>query len=110
MTSAGTTLNTRFTLHNYSSPSPTVDATVQTSNAQLPAILAIAKAYGMKSLDKVNGEGPMNLNLGAAGPVKSLTSAEIMHTLNGTADVNFKNVTYSGANIGRELGSIAGFS
>ena len=109
VTSAGTTLNTRFTLHNYSSPSPTVDATVQASNAQLPAILAIAKAYGMKSLDKVNGEGPMNLNLRAAGPVKSLNSAEIMRTLNGTADVNFKNVTYSGANIGRELGAIAGF-
>ncbi len=107
--SGGTTLNAQFTVRNYQSPSPTVDATVRAPNAQLPAILAMAKAYGVTSLDKLSGEGTMNLNMKAAGPVKSLSSAEIMRALNGTVDLNFNNVKYSGANISHELSTIAGF-
>jgi AsmA protein len=107
--SGGTTLNTQFTVRNYQSPTPTVDATVRAPNAQLPAILAMAKAYGVTSLDKVSGEGTLNLNMKAAGPVKSLSSSEIMRALNGTADLNFNNVKYSGANISHELSTIAGF-
>ena len=107
--SGGTTLNTQFTVRNYQSPSPTVDATVRAPNAQLPAILAMAKAYGVTSLDKLSGEGTLNLNMKAVGPVKSLSSAEIMRALNGTVDLNFNNVKYSGANISHELSTIAGF-
>jgi AsmA protein len=107
--SGGTTLNTQFTVRNYQSSSPTVDATVRAPNAQLPVILAMAKAYGVTSLDKVSGEGTMNLNMKASGPVKSLSSAEIMRALNGTVDLNFNNVKYSGANISHELSTIAGF-
>ena len=109
VTSGGTTLNTQFTVHNYQAATPTIDATVRAPNAQLPAILAMAKAYGVTSVDKLNGEGTMNLNMRASGPVKSLSSAEIMRALNGTIDLNFNNVKYSGANIGRELSTIAGF-
>jgi AsmA protein len=107
--SGGTTLNAQFTVRNYQSTSPVVDATVRAPNAQLPAILSMAKAYGVTSLDKVNGEGTLNLNMKAAGPVKSLSSNEIMRALNGTADLNFNNVKYSGANISHELSTIAGF-
>ena len=107
--SGGTTINTQFTLRNYAAPSPTVNASVRASNAQLPAILSIAKAYGVTSLDKVSGAGTMNLNLRASGPLSSVTSAAIMRAVNGTADVNFNNVKYSGANVGRELSTIAGF-
>jgi AsmA protein len=107
--SGGTTLNTQFTLRNYSSPTPLVEATVRAPNAQLPAILAIAKAYGVTSLDKVSGEGTLKMDMHADGPVKSLSSTEIMRALNGTMDVNFKNVKYSGANVSKELSSIAGF-
>jgi AsmA protein len=107
--SGGTTLNTQFTLRNYSSPTPLVEATVRAPNAQLPAILAIAKAYGVTSLDKVSGEGTLKMDMHAGGPVKSLSSAEIMRALNGMMDVNFKNVKYSGANVSKELSSIAGF-
>src|SRR6202008_1294738 len=60
--SGGTTINTQFTLRNYTAPSPTVSASVRAPNAQLPAILSIAKAYGVTSLDKVSGAGTMNLN------------------------------------------------
>jgi AsmA protein len=107
--SGGTTVNTQFTIRNYASPTPQVDATMRAPNAQLPAILAMAKAYGVTSLDKVNGQGTMNLNMRASGPVKSLNSSEIMRALNGTVDLNFNNVKYSGANVSKELSSIAGF-
>jgi AsmA protein len=107
--SGGTTLNTQFALRNYSSQTPMVDATVRARNAQLPAILAMAKAYGVTSLDKVNGSGTLNLDMHAAGPVKSITAAEIMKALNGNMNLDFSNVKYSGANISHELASIAGF-
>jgi len=107
--SGGSTLNGQFTLRNYLAPSPLVDATVQAPNAQLPAILAMAKAYGVTSLDKINGAGTMNLNLRASGPLKSISTAEIMRALNGTIKVDFNNVKYSGADINHELASIAGF-
>jgi AsmA protein len=109
MVSGGTTVSTQFTMRNYSSPSPVVDATVRAPNAQLPAILALAKAYGVTSLDKVSGEGTLNLDMHAAGPVKSISGPEITKALNGTVNLNFSNVKYSGANIGHELASIAGF-
>ena len=107
--SGGTTLNVQLSAHNYLSPSPLVNASVRAPNAQLPAILAIAKAYGVTALDKVAGQGIMNLDLRAAGPVKSLSTAEIEKALNGTINVNFNDVKYSGANIGQELSTIAGF-
>jgi len=107
--SGGTTLNTQFSLHNYLSPAPMVDATVRAPNAQLPAILAMAKAYGVTSLDKVNGAGTLNLDMHAAGPIKSITATEITRALNGTVNLNFNNVKYSGADISHELASIAGF-
>jgi hypothetical protein len=107
--STGTTLNTQFTLRNYSSQTPMVDATVRAPNAQLPAILAMAKAYGVTSLDKVNGSGIVNLDMHAAGPVKSITAAEIMKALNGSMNLDFNNVKYSGADISHEFASIAGF-
>jgi AsmA protein len=109
VTSGGTTLNAQFTLRNYSSPTPIVDASVRSPNAQLPAILSIAKAYGVSALDKVSGAGTMNLDMHAAGPLKSVNTAEIVRALNGTVDLDFNNVKYSGANVSHELASIAGF-
>jgi AsmA protein len=107
--SGGTVLNSQFTLRNYSSQTPMVDATLRAPNAQLPAILAMAKAYGVTSLDKVNGSGTMNLDMHAAGPVKAITAAEVMKALNGNMNLDFNNVKYSGADISHELASIAGF-
>ena len=107
--SGGTTVNSQLTLRNYMSPSPIVDATLRAPNAQLPALLAMAKAYGMTALDKFNGEGTLKMDMHAAGPVKSISSDEIMKALNGNLNLNFANVKYSGADIGHELSSIAGF-
>jgi AsmA protein len=106
--SGGTTVNTQVTLRNYTSRT-LLDSTVRAADAQLPAILAMAKAYGVNSLDKITGEGTLNLDMYAAGPVNSISNAEIMRALNGTMNVNFTNVKYTGANIGHELSRIAGF-
>src|SRR6266850_7277167 len=107
--SGGTTLNAQLAVRNYLSPSPLVDAAVRAPNAQLPAILSLAKAYDVTALDKVSGEGTMNLDMHAAGPVKSLSKAEIIRALNGSVKLNFNNVKYSGANLSQQLSSIAGF-
>lgn len=107
--SGATKLLAQIAIHNYSTPAPTVDAAVRSANAQLPAILAIAKAYGVKAAEKVNGAGAINLDMKASGPLKSITVADITRALNGTVNLDLNDVTYSGANISQELSSIAKF-
>ncbi len=109
ITSGGTVMNAQFAVRDYVSPTAVMNAMVRASNAQLPAVLAMAKAYGVKGLDKVSGAGAVNLDMHATGPVKSITGAEITRALNGTINLNLNNVKYSGANIVQEIGSIAGF-
>jgi AsmA protein len=109
MVSGGTTVNTQFSLRNYTSKTPLVDATLKAPQAELPAILAMAKAYGVSGLDKINGAGMLALDMHAAGPLKSITSDEIMRALSGNVNLNFNNVHYSGADIGHELANIGRF-
>ncbi len=61
------------------------------------------------SLEQVTGEGTMNLDMHASGPVKSINAQEITKALNGTINLNSANVKYSGANLSHELASIGGF-
>jgi AsmA protein len=107
--SGGTTVNTQFSLRSYTSKSPLVDATLKAPQAELPAILAMAKAYGVSGLDKLNGAGTLALDMHAAGPLQSITSEEIMKALNGNVNLNFNNVRYSGVDIGHELAGIGRF-
>jgi AsmA protein len=107
--SGGTTVNTQFSLRNYTSKVPLVDATLKAPQAELPAILAMAKAYGVSGLDKLSGAGALSLDLHAAGPLQSITSDEIMRALNGNLNLNFNNVRYSGVDIGHQLASIGQF-
>jgi AsmA protein len=107
--SGGTTVNTQFSLRSYTSKTPLVDATLKAPQAELPAILAMAKAYGVGGLDKLSGSGTLSLDMHAAGPLQSITSDEIMRALNGNVNLNFNNVRYSGADIGHELASIGRF-
>jgi AsmA protein len=107
--SGGTTVNTQFSLRSYTSKTPLVDATLKAPQAELPSILAMAKAYGVSGLDKLNGAGTLSLDMHAAGPLQSITSEEIMRALNGNVNLNFNNVRYSGADIGHELASIGRF-
>src|SRR5207302_10966031 len=61
------------------------------------------------SLDKVSGNGTLNVDLHASGPVKAVNSADIMKARNGTAVLDLNNVKYSGANVSNELSKIARF-
>jgi hypothetical protein len=107
--SGGTTVNTEFTLQQYLSNNPTVNATVKAPNAQLQNVLSMARAYGIKGLDKISGNGTINLDMHAIGPLKSLNSESIMRALNGTTTLNIANLRYTGVDLGHELGGIAGF-
>lgn len=106
--SGGTATNVRFAMNQYLSKNPTVDATVKAANAQLPALLAMAKAYGVTGLDPVSGSGTLNLDLHAAGPVQAASSGNLANALNGSVNMNFQDVKYSGADISHELTAIAG--
>jgi AsmA protein len=107
--SGGTTVNTQFSLRSYASKTPLVDATLKAPQAELPAILAMAKAYGLTGLDKLSGAGTLSLDMHAVGPLQSITSNEIMRALNGNVNLNFNNVRYSGVDIGHQLASIGQF-
>ena len=109
VTSGTTALNAQVGVRDYASPQSIVDVTIRAPNAQLPAILSLAKAYGVTALEKVNGAGTMNLDLHAAGAVKSFNKAEIDQALNGSVNLDFNDVKYSGANLSQQLSSIAGF-
>jgi AsmA protein len=107
--SGGTTVNTQFSLRNYTSKTPLVDATLKAPQAELPAILAMAKAYGVSGLDKLIGAGTLAVDMHAAGPLQSITSDEIMRVLNGNVNLNFNNVRYSGVDIGHQLAGVGQF-
>ena len=109
VTSGGTTLAAQFSLRQYLSKSPLMDATVRAPNAALPEVLSMAKAYGVSGLDKITGAGTLKMDLHAAGPVQNLTSAEVVKALNGTLNLNFNNVRYAGSDVGYQLASIGGF-
>jgi uncharacterized protein involved in outer membrane biogenesis len=107
--SGGTTLSTQFAVRQYLAKSPLVDASVRAPSAGLPEVLALAKAYGVKGLEKISGAGTPSLDLRAAGPVQAMTSDELTKALNGTLNLNFNNVRYSGTDIAYQLASIGGF-
>jgi AsmA protein len=109
VTSGGTTVNTQFSLKQYSSSNPQVDASLKAPQAQLPAILSMAKAWGVTGLDKLSGAGTLNLDMHAAGPLASLSSDQIMRALNGTAALNFANVRYSGVDLNHQIAQLGGF-
>ncbi len=70
-TSGATTLNGQLAVAQYTSPSPTVDATIKTVNAKLDELLNIAKAYGMDAVKGMSGSGAISLDLHATGPIKN---------------------------------------
>ena len=70
----GTTLNLQVGLQNYTSPSPLVNAKLQTSNANIGELLSIARAYGVSAVEGFDGSGQLTLNVTASGPLKN-TSA-----------------------------------
>jgi uncharacterized protein involved in outer membrane biogenesis len=71
VTSGATTLTGQMTIAQYTTPSPTVDATFKTVNAKLDELLNIAKAYGVSAVEGMSGSGAVNLDVHATGPIKN---------------------------------------
>ncbi len=108
VSSGGTTAAAQFTMTQYASNAPQVDATLRAPQAALPELLSIAKAYGMTGLDKISGAGSLGLNLRAVGPLKGISSDQVMRALDGAIDVNLNNVHYAGVDISHRLASLLG--
>ena len=70
-TSGATTLAGQMTIAQYTTPSPTVDATLKTVNGKVDELLNIAKAYGVSAVEGMSGSGAISLDLHATGPIKN---------------------------------------
>ncbi len=70
----GTTLNAQFTLTNYTGDSPGVQASLRTVNADLKALLSIARAYGAGGAGGIAGSGTLTLNMTASGPLSNASA------------------------------------
>ncbi len=106
--SGGTTATAQFAVRLYTSNTPAVDAILRAPQAALPDLLAMAKAYGVTSLDKVSGAGTLSLDMHAAGLLQSLTSDQMVKALNGTINLNFNNVRYAGVDVAHQLTALLG--
>src|SRR5271157_1795343 len=71
VTCGGTTLTGQTSIAQYSTPSPTVDATFKTVNAKVDELLGIAKAYGGSAVEGMSGSGAITIDVHAAGPIKN---------------------------------------
>src|SRR5262249_17330955 len=60
----------QFTIAEYQSSAPKLDAKINTNNAELQELLRIADAYGLSAVEGVNGSGAITLNLTVSGPIK----------------------------------------
>jgi hypothetical protein len=109
VTSGGTTLIAQFALRQYLSKSPMVDAALRASDAALPDVLSMAKAYGVTALDAISGSGKVSMEMRASGLLQTLASAEVVRTLNGTLNLNCNSMRYTGIDVGYQLASIGGF-
>ncbi len=70
-TSGATTLAGQMSIAQYTTPSPTVDATFKTVNGKVDELLNIAKAYGVSAVEGMSGSGAITLDVHAAGPIKN---------------------------------------
>jgi len=109
VTSGGTNVAVQFSVRDYMGKAPSINATLKAPNAGLPEVLSMAKAYGVTALNNVSGEGTMNLDLRAAGPVSSIASNAVMKAVNGTIAIAFNSVKYTGTDANSQLSKIAGF-
>jgi uncharacterized protein involved in outer membrane biogenesis len=69
-TAGSTNVAMKFTLTQYASPSPNIDATIRTANANVAELLNMAKAYGVSAAEGMTGSGSLNLDVHAIGPIK----------------------------------------
>jgi len=71
VTSGATTLSGQMSIAQYTTPSPTVDATFKTVHAKLDELLNIAKAFGVSAAEGMSGSGAVTIDMHAVGPIKN---------------------------------------
>src|SRR5262249_871713 len=76
----------------------------------LPEIQSIAKAYGVTGLDQISGDGSLNFDLHAKGPLQALSTAAATRALNGVINLDFSPLKVLGFNTTHELASVGGFA
>lgn len=108
-TSGKTSLNARFNVTDYTGKKAVADVAVRSPGATLPEIQSLAKAYGFSGLEQITGDGNLNFDLRAAGPVDTFKAVSALRALNGTVNVNFSPLKVLGFDAVRELGRIGGF-
>jgi len=109
-TSGKTNLAARFSLLQYASNSPGMDFGVRAPGATLPEIQSIAKAYGVTGLDQIAGEGTLNFDLQAKGPLESLSAQSATKALNGVINLDFSPLRVAGFDTAHELAKVGGFT
>ncbi len=67
----GSNVNGRFTLSQYTTQSPNIDAIFKTTNANIAELIHMANAYGVEAARGLNGSGTLSLDVHAVGPVKN---------------------------------------
>jgi uncharacterized protein involved in outer membrane biogenesis len=109
-TSGKTTVVGKFAIQDYASNSPLLDLGLRAPEATLPEIQSIAKAYGVTGLEQLTGEGSLNFDLQAKGPLQSLSSAGAAKALNGTLNLDFSPLRIAGFDAAHELAKVGGFA
>jgi uncharacterized protein involved in outer membrane biogenesis len=66
-----TTVTVNFALAQYTAPTSSVNASLRTANARVGELLNIAKAYGISAVEGMSGDGVLNLDVKAQGPIKN---------------------------------------
>lgn len=66
-----TSVTANFALSQYTAPNSTVNASLKTANAKVGELLNIAKAYGVSAAEGMTGDGLLNLDVKAQGPIKN---------------------------------------
>ncbi len=87
--SGATKLTIAFTLAQYATQNPNVDATIRTDGANVAELLNIAKAYGVDAIQGMSGTGQLSLNAHVTGPIKD--SAKLAYS--GTGNLSNVNLT-----------------
>lgn len=75
-----TNLAIQFALSQYTSPSPSVDATLRTAGAKIDELINMAKAYGVSAVEGMSGSGMLNLDVHATGPLKNSSAMNFSGT------------------------------
>jgi uncharacterized protein involved in outer membrane biogenesis len=72
--SGGTNVNAQFTLSQYTTNAPNVDATLKTANANVAELISMAHAYGVNAVSGMSGSGTVDLDVHATGPLKNVSA------------------------------------